>query len=246
MERFLDFRPSADPQVNPQWLQAEPLLACYQSFLGHDLPGQLVALQGLARLLLLQSASLPAETVDLLGRLAGITQKVDALVRRVADLGRIQREPPFGPPVSLADVVGAAAAEVRCTGLSLECALAGDVSTLPLSRRLFHQVLVQLFRNAAQAALTGSVGHVEVQGQKHPSAFPGWSCAIQVRDQGRGLTAEQLPRLFLPLVQSSVAEGGIGLGLFQVRQIVGHWQGGLHVWSEPGQGTAFTLVLREW
>jgi signal transduction histidine kinase len=226
------------------------LLACYQTFLGHDLPGQLVALQGLAGLL--QAERLPPETSDLLGRIVSITRRLDALVRRVADLGRIDREPPFGPAVPLAELVQEAAAEVRCTGgsgLTLECTVSGTVSVVKLSRRLCHGVLVQLLRNSAQAALTTRPLHVEVQAEKYPPAFPEWALAVTVADNGRGIAADQAARLFVPLAPGSGAVprdntgDGAGLGLFLVRQVVAHWSGAIQVRSEPGQGTAITLLL---
>jgi PAS domain S-box-containing protein len=68
---------------------------------------------------------------------------------------------------------------------------------------------------------------------------------LTVRDQGIGIAPEALPRLF-GRFERAVSErhyGGLGLGLYITRQIVGALGGTVQVESAPGQGATFTVEL---
>ncbi|MBI3192438.1 MAG: HAMP domain-containing histidine kinase, partial [Pedosphaera parvula] len=66
---------------------------------------------------------------------------------------------------------------------------------------------------------------------------------ITVRDNGAGIPANILPRIFEPFFTTRAADEGNGLGLSIVHRLVAEARGGIHVHSEPGQGTRFTLYL---
>jgi signal transduction histidine kinase len=64
---------------------------------------------------------------------------------------------------------------------------------------------------------------------------------IRVADDGAGIPAELLPRVFEP--RFSTTTSGSGLGLAIVRRLVESWGGRIEVESEPGQGTVVTVHL---
>lgn len=68
---------------------------------------------------------------------------------------------------------------------------------------------------------------------------------ITVADQGEGIPAEELPRLFQKFFRGKAAQGspGAGLGLYLVERIVRAHQGRITVDSVVGQGTRFTVEL---
>jgi signal transduction histidine kinase/ActR/RegA family two-component response regulator len=71
---------------------------------------------------------------------------------------------------------------------------------------------------------------------------------LVVRDDGEGIAAELLPRLFTPFVQGEQtldrARGGLGLGLALANRIASLHRGTLSAESEgPGRGSSFTLSL---
>jgi signal transduction histidine kinase len=68
---------------------------------------------------------------------------------------------------------------------------------------------------------------------------------LEIRDGGRDIPPDQLARLFEPLQAdpSSAEAGGASLGFWVSRRLVEAMGGKLSVWSEPGAGTAFTLML---
>jgi signal transduction histidine kinase len=64
---------------------------------------------------------------------------------------------------------------------------------------------------------------------------------IRVADSGRGMTAEEKSRMFEPFYTRF--EGGRGLGLAVVRQILDGYAGRIQVLSEPRVGTDITIIL---
>ena len=65
---------------------------------------------------------------------------------------------------------------------------------------------------------------------------------VLVRDRGVGLTSDKLERIFMPFFTTKRSQGGTGLGLHVVFNIVNQTLGGtIKVASEPGHGTSFTI-----
>ena len=73
--------------------------------------------------------------------------------------------------------------------------------------------------------------------------------AISVTDQGEGLTPEDQERVFERFYRVDAARsrhtGGTGLGLSIVKHVVSNHGGEVTVWSQPGQGSTFTIRLPE-
>ncbi|MHB1311739.1 MAG: ATP-binding protein [Gemmatimonadaceae bacterium] len=67
------------------------------------------------------------------------------------------------------------------------------------------------------------------------------SVRIVVRDDGHGIAADVLPRIFEP--HFSTRTSGSGLGLAISRRMIDGWGGGIEVASTTGEGTAVTIRL---
>jgi signal transduction histidine kinase len=67
--------------------------------------------------------------------------------------------------------------------------------------------------------------------------------ALSVRDSGPGIPAEVLPKIFQPYFTTKGARQGTGLGLNIVQRLIKEARGALHLHTEPGQGTTFTVYL---
>lgn len=112
--------------------------------------------------------------------------------------------------------------------------LATDLPAVRLDRPLFRQVLLNLALNAQQAMPNG--GLLELQTSRRDG------CAqLDLIDNGMGMDAETLTRIFDPFY--STKSGGSGLGLPTVRKIVESHGGQISVASEPNRGTRFSITL---
>jgi PAS domain S-box-containing protein len=109
------------------------------------------------------------------------------------------------------------------------------------------QVIVNLVANARDAMPGG--GRVEVRTRRHvlpcgpdDRGDPIDGVALDVLDQGTGLTPEVRARMFEPFFTTKPRGEGSGLGLAMVHGIVGRAGGRIEVTSEAGQGATFTVV----
>jgi PAS domain S-box-containing protein len=103
------------------------------------------------------------------------------------------------------------------------------------------QVVGNLLQNAAKFSHEG--GAVVVS-----TGVVGRSIEIRVRDDGIGISAEMLPRIFTPFVQAegglARAQGGLGLGLALVKGLVELHGGTVSAHSEGlGRGSEFVVTL---
>jgi signal transduction histidine kinase len=97
-----------------------------------------------------------------------------------------------------------------------------------------HQVLLNLLLNALQAVdHDGTVSVVVKQ--------LGSMVAVEVRDNGRGIPAADLPNIFRPFYTTKGE--GTGLGLSLARRIVEDHHGRIDVTSVVGRGTTFAVML---
>lgn len=112
-----------------------------------------------------------------------------------------------------------------------------------------HQILLNLCVNARDAMPDGgtlavsarSVTLDEQYAAMHDSAKPGDYITIKVTDTGTGIPPKVLEKIFDPFFTTKEVGKGTGLGLSTVLAIVKSHDGFLHVYSEPGRGTTFTV-----
>ena len=103
------------------------------------------------------------------------------------------------------------------------------------------QVISNLLTNAAKYTPPG--GHITIRTEGEDSEV-----VVRVRDSGMGIAPEVLPRVFDLFVQERQAidrsEGGLGLGLTIVRNLVERHGGRVSAGSDgPGQGSEFVVRL---
>jgi signal transduction histidine kinase len=214
--------------------------------LSHELRGPLSA-AGMAATLL-QPAGVTPERANQMGELIG--RQIAHMSRLVEDLldvsrvsrGLVQLEK---APVALAEIVAAALEQVQsAAGLKqhhIEQQLGGDSLLVLGDRTRLVQVLSNLLSNAIR--YTGSGGLIRIVLEKR-----GTKVLLRVSDNGRGIRAELMPRLFDLYVQAELSSdrtgGGLGLGLALVKNLVEAHEGTVTVYSAgDGQGSEFTVQL---
>ena len=115
-----------------------------------------------------------------------------------------------------------------------------DECDMYADRTKLQQVVYNLMENAFKYTQDG--GKVTVTLQKS-----GRDAVLKVKDNGPGIAAEHLPHIFDRFYRVDKARsreaGGTGLGLAIVHQLVMLHGGEIHVESEVGKGTTFTVEL---
>ena len=120
-----------------------------------------------------------------------------------------------------------------------------DADLAPISgvRGQLHQVFVNLVTNASQAMAPRGGGNVHIEAHRATSAT-GDEIVVRVGDDGPGISAEHLPRIFEPFYSTKAEGTGTGLGLSIVRKIVKAHRGTIEVTtrqSETQSGTTFEI-----
>jgi two-component system, NtrC family, sensor histidine kinase PilS len=121
------------------------------------------------------------------------------------------------------------------TGISIERRFAVREACVLADGDRIKQVFWNLCENAVRAMKDGGRLTVAVE-------FLGEQCQVAITDTGTGMTPQQIEKIFEPF--QSNFEGGTGLGLALVYQIVQAHEGKIWARSKPGQGTTFILRLR--
>ncbi len=156
-----------------------------------------------------------------------------------------------GAPVkevaSLEDLIQESAVFASC-GSQVRCdfTFSGDLWPAEVDPGQISQVIQNLVINAIQAMPTGGAVTIraenltlkEDQGVPLP---PGRYVKIKIRDQGIGIPADYLPKIFDPYF--STKQKGSGLGLATAYSIIKNHKGYMTVESTLGKGTTFHLYL---
>jgi PAS domain S-box-containing protein len=114
-----------------------------------------------------------------------------------------------------------------------------------------HQVMMNLASNAADAmqerggVLTFSLRDVSIVNRPpgKEDFKPGPYVELTVSDTGHGMTPEVMKRIFEPYFTTKELGRGTGMGLAVVHGIVKSYNGDISVYSEPGEGSVFKILL---
>ncbi len=110
-------------------------------------------------------------------------------------------------------------------------------------RNMMKQVLRILCDNAVKYSQPGTTVTLACAKEKDGM------CCLSVKDEGQGISQEDLPKIFDRFYRSDKARksetGGHGLGLSIARIIVIAHNGKIRVRSKPGAGTVFSVLLPE-
>jgi heavy metal sensor kinase len=218
----------------------------FTASIAHELRTPLAALRGQAELALMHSQSLDDCKRTLAGQIEEI-DKLNHLIHQLLTLAqaesgelRMARER-VDVTAMLRDAVDTfslVAAEQR---VSLEIDCAPDL-TLTGDRQWLERAIFNLLDNAIKYTPAG--GHVNVYGRRE-----GDKLALEVLDDGRGISREALPHIFERFYRADPSRSkdilGVGLGLSLVKLIVDQHRGSIKVESQSGRATRFRILLPE-
>lgn len=207
----------------------------------HDLRSPLITIRGfLGQLALAMESGDRARFEADRGRISQATDKMEALLRELLELSRVGRVVGTSQTLELADVVRAAAEQVHgaLAAGGVRVTLAPDLPRVFGDRNRLVELFQNLIDNAAKF----------MGAQPAPTIEVGWRPAdppvVFVKDNGVGIEARHLERVFGLFDKLDPKSEGSGVGLAIVKRIV-EVHGG-RVWVEsagPGCGSTFCLVL---
>ncbi|MFW9915165.1 MAG: ATP-binding protein [Candidatus Thorarchaeota archaeon] len=113
---------------------------------------------------------------------------------------------------------------------------------LIIDPKRLRQVINNLLENAIKYTNTGLIS---LRIRCRPISMDKCMIEMQIRDTGIGIPEDLQSQLFEPFIQTSLEqrEGGVGLGLTIVKQIVELWEGKIAFESKLGVGTTFFIEL---
>jgi signal transduction histidine kinase len=172
--------------------------------------------------------------------LAAIRAEAQHVARVTGDFLFFARPETLAPErTDLAAVVADVLEEERLASTSTSLSSCGSFGEAEVDAALLRRALLNLVRNACEAAGAGTrAGRVLVRGEHGPDGGP----RIAVEDDGPGVPAAEIPKLFVPFY--STKESGTGIGLALVARIAALHGGSVSVErSDELGGARFVLAL---
>ena len=181
-----------------------------------------------------------SEVADLMLKCIERASELIVSFKQVAIDQSSERRREFALHELLGDVLATTRPAIKHAPVSIELEVAQDLQCDTFPGPLT-QVLCNLIQNAVLHAFDGRErGVIRVQGRRHGEA----GIELVVADDGAGMDASVLARIFDPFYTTRLGKGGSGIGLAVCRRIAGSVLGGtLAVDSTPGAGSRFTLTF---
>lgn len=176
-------------------------------------------------------------TLEVVDRIEAEVKRIDSIVRGLLEMGRPSRGK--AQPIDLRPIIDGCVkmvssmkenAQVR---IDVECP---DTAWVRAEAGPLAQVLVNLLLNACQSQ--AGVGTVRVS-----LALEKGESRLFVDDDGPGIPADVLPRLFTPFFTTKAPGQGTGLGLAVSRHLLSQFDGKLTAANREQGGARFTISL---
>jgi two-component system nitrogen regulation sensor histidine kinase GlnL len=226
------------------------MLATLAAGLAHEIKNPLGGIRGAAQLLAQE-----LREDDLLREYTGVmikeTERINGIIEELLDLGRPR--PAVMEEVNLARILGdiVLLQQEAARGHNIEFHMNLDPSIPPLQgdAQLLTRLFLNLIKNAREAISRD--GRVDIESKisadyhlTTPGNRPSPLVVVRIRDNGCGIPAEELERIFTPYYTTKPK--GTGLGLAICQKIAEDHRGFLKISSYPGEGTevAVSLPLR--
>jgi len=205
--------------------------------IAHEFKNALATISGYAQMI--QSESSEAEALDYAKRILEQTRNITHVVTEFLKYARPLEIP--DERVALQTMVERVVAEVGETLPQVKIRWEGTFGDAEGDEGLLRQALLNLARNAAEAcAITVGGGQVVVRGDTVHGEEAEFQ-RISVTDNGPGIPANVLPKLFRPFFTTKAK--GTGLGLAVVQKIIVQHGGQVEVRNRPEGGAEFIVTL---
>jgi signal transduction histidine kinase len=213
----------------------------------HELKSPLTSLRMAAYLLLEQKlAGLTATQRELLETVRDEADRLLRILDNLLDLARLEsgtsslERAPVKIAALVEDIADEARGFIEPAGLTLDVVLEPELAKAEINvdRSRVRHVFINLLTNAAKYSPPG--GTIRLTAASAPLDF----IRFAVSDDGPGIPAESLPRVFDRFYRApGQTKAGAGLGLAIAREIVVAHGGSIACSSEAGRGTTFYFLL---
>jgi len=210
----------------------------------HELRTPLASIKSVVETL--QSGALDDKVVaqDFLSRADAEVDRLVQMVTELLELSRLEsgQAPLARERVDVGQMLGAAVErmlpQAERKGLALTLEVASGLPPIVGDAQRLEQATVNLLDNAIKFTPEG--GSVKVSARAADDAV-----RVEVEDNGVGISAEKLPRIFERFYKVDRARGdrGTGLGLAVVKHTIEAHGGTISARSEEGRGSTFTFTL---
>lgn len=227
--------------------EMEAVKSDFISIVSHELRTPLTAIKGFMSMLLQRNfGDLNEKQEHYLGKVYSTNQRMIGLVEDLLDVsyiesGKIKLKV---TPIAVEPIISEVVTELSTKGFERQIMIkVNRKHRLPLvlaDEVRLRQILVNLIDNAIKYSLPKSEVVIDFKVQ-------GGELITSVRDQGVGITANQVERLFQKFGRiynpMSMQAGGTGLGLYIVKNLVESHGGNIWVTTRVGKGSKFSFSL---
>ncbi|MCP5052942.1 MAG: response regulator, partial [bacterium] len=240
--------------VEQQLLQAQKMeaIGTLAGGIAHDFNNILGVIMGYSELVLedLEPGSLAYQNAD---QVLTASHRASGLVKQILAFSRqTKRErKPLDAVLMVNESIKLLRSILPAT-IDIRRRIGVDSAVVVADTTQIHQIIMNLCTNSAHAMReTGGVLEVgldEIQldsqaVKKFNDIPPGPYLRLTVSDTGHGIPKIVLKRIFEPYFTTKGAGEGTGMGLAMIHGIVKSYDGDISVYSEPGKGTTFHVVL---
>jgi signal transduction histidine kinase len=193
------------------------------------------------------------ERLDFLERAEKEIQRVNIIIRQLLNHARTSAALPawIGVHDLIREIVEVFNLQPVTADLKIDCRLEALKDRVFADGEQIRQVILNLMMNAADAILMSqfpAIGKITIRSllvkkrQRTGTLNPDW-LSIEISDNGPGISAENLPKIFDPFFSTKEPGKGTGLGLAVSYQIIQNAGGEIRVESAAGKGSRFELLL---
>lgn len=213
--------------------------------LAHEIRNPLAGIQGAMDILLTRS-NIPESDKEILTNARKEVNRIDLSIRNLLERSRLTAMRIV--PASITETTSQAvllakeqiAAKMNGNNINLSYTAPRDPMIIPIDTRKIEAAILNLILNALEA-IDQQTGQIQVRLHKNKLSKSSPEVVIEVEDNGRGISPENLNKIFNPFF--STKSNGTGLGLAAVRRILRAHNGRVEVQSKLGKGSIFRLYL---
>lgn len=241
-EKMLDLNNQLEYTVSERTEKLSKINDELGSFLyraSHDLRRPLMSVLGLLELMQMETEN--EENLDLFKKLRLTTLNMDKMLKKLNMISDVHHETSALVKIDfkqmLDKITKSLAQSIQEFQIQLNIVISPNIEFYS-SANLLEYILFNLIENAIIFRNNDKTTHIQVNVEASPRKVE-----IQVTDNGIGIPDEIKNKVFRMFFKGSVISQGNGLGLHIVKKAVEKLEGKIHLQSEEGIGTSFSIAF---